>query len=103
MFGLPTAKRVDPEVNGNQSTEEFFKDANIGKTYNLENLDAPNDEERLIADFIACGDLGSADSDATYSLDSSVGKLVLDPVQMPTAPPYKKALEIKRKGKPLQS
>lgn len=102
-LGYQPRKGWTPKLMENQSTEEFFKDANIGKTYNLENLDAPNDEERLIADFIACGDLGSADSDATYSLDSSVGKLVLDPVQMPTAPPYKKALEIKRKGKPLQS
>lgn len=55
-------------------------------------------EERMVAPFIACGDLSEYDSDATYTLDRSVGRLSLDPVQSPVAPPYKTAVEMKRKG-----
>lgn len=55
-------------------------------------------EERVVAPFIACGDLSEYDSDATYSLDKDAAKLSLDPVQLPTAPPYKTAIEMKRKG-----
>lgn len=55
-------------------------------------------EERIVAPFIACGDLSEYDSDATYTLDKETSKLSLDPVQAPTAPPYKTAVEMKRKG-----
>lgn len=54
--------------------------------------------ERSVAEFIACGDLSEYDSDATYTLDRATASLSLDPVQSPTAPPYKTALELKRKG-----
>lgn len=54
--------------------------------------------ERFVAPFIACGDLSEYDSDATYTLDKAAASLSLDPVQSPTAPPYKTALEMKRKG-----
>lgn len=87
-----------PKLEHNKSTEEFFENADIGKSYNTEFLDLPDPEERLIADFIACGDLNEGDSDATYTLDATIKKRALDPVQMPTAPPYKKALEMKRSG-----
>lgn len=46
---------------------------------------------RYIAPFLACGDLSAWDSDATYKLPA--GHVSLDPVQPPTAPPYKLALE----------
>ena len=49
---------------------------------------------RWIAPFIACGDLSAFDSDATYRLPKD--RIVLDPVQPPTAPPYKRALELRR-------
>ena len=52
------------------------------------------DDNRWIAPFVACGDLSAFDSDATYHLPKD--RVVLDPVQPPTAPPYKKALEIRR-------
>jgi tRNA (cytidine32/guanosine34-2'-O)-methyltransferase len=42
--------------------------------------------------FIACGDLSAFDSDATYT-DVKGG---LDPVQPPTAPPYRRAVLVKR-------
>lgn len=57
-----------------------------------------HDEERVVAPFVACGDLSEYDSDATYTLDREAAKLSLDPVQSPTAPPYKTAIEMKRKG-----
>ncbi|KAI4101755.1 MAG: hypothetical protein L6R37_004782 [Teloschistes peruensis] len=52
------------------------------------------DDTRWIAPFVACGDLSAWDSDATYRLPKD--RVSLDPVQPPTAPPYKRALEIRR-------
>ncbi|OJD16253.1 hypothetical protein AJ78_03544 [Emergomyces pasteurianus Ep9510] len=49
---------------------------------------------RWIPPFIACGDLSAWDSDASYELPP--GYVSLDPVQPPTAPPYKRALELRR-------
>lgn len=49
---------------------------------------------RWIAPFLACGDLSAYDADASYHLPKD--HIVLDPVQPPTAPPYKKALEIRK-------
>lgn len=49
---------------------------------------------RWIAPFIACGDLSAFDSDASYLLPDD--HIVLDPVQPPTAPPYKRAIEMRR-------
>lgn len=53
------------------------------------------DDASWIAPFVACGDLSSWDSDATYQLPDD--HVSLDPVQPPTAPPYKRALEERRK------
>lgn len=49
---------------------------------------------RWIAPFLACGDLSAYDSDATYKLPKD--RVSLDPVQPPTAPPYKRALEMRK-------
>lgn len=54
----------------------------------------PPHESRWIPPFIACGDLSAWDSDASYALPE--GYVSLDPVQPPTAPPYKRALEMRR-------
>jgi tRNA (cytidine32/guanosine34-2'-O)-methyltransferase len=97
-LGYKPREGWNPILDLTKSTEEFFEGANIGRSDNLEHLDLPEDEERLIAIFVACGDLNDVDSDATYTLDTNFKKLALDPVQMPTAPPYKKALEMKRRG-----
>ncbi|TID29560.1 hypothetical protein CANINC_001834 [Pichia inconspicua] len=86
-----------PALKPELSTEEFFQDMNIGRANVHEDLKFDK-EERLVAPFIACGDLNDVDSDATYALDETFKSLSLDPVQSPTAPPYKKALELKRKG-----
>lgn len=52
------------------------------------------DDNRWIAPFVACGDLSAWDADATYHLPKD--RVSLDPVQPPTAPPYKRALELRR-------
>lgn len=52
-------------------------------------------ERRWIAPFVACGDLSAWDADATYHLPKD--RVSLDPVQPPTAPPYKQALEERRR------
>ncbi|KIW62831.1 hypothetical protein PV04_10961 [Phialophora macrospora] len=56
--------------------------------------DEQSDPARYIAPFLACGDLSAWDSDATYKLPA--GHVSLDPVQPPTAPPYKLAIERRR-------
>ncbi|KAK6354971.1 hypothetical protein TWF696_004099 [Orbilia brochopaga] len=56
---------------------------------------------RWVAPFIACGDLSEWDSDATYQLpevdENGVKRVSRDPVQPPTAPPYKTAIEMRRR------
>ncbi|KAJ4293841.1 tRNA (uridine-2'-O-)-methyltransferase trm7 [Collariella sp. IMI 366227] len=55
----------------------------------------PADKDiRWIAPFVACGDLSAFDSDASYKLPDD--HVSLDPVQPPTAPPYKRAIELRR-------
>lgn len=49
---------------------------------------------RWIAPFLACGDLSAFDADASYHLPKD--RVSLDPVQPPTAPPYKRALEMRK-------
>lgn len=60
----------------------------------LEPESKSEDNDRWIAPFVACGDLSAWDSDATYHLPKD--RVSLDPVQPPTAPPYKRALELRR-------
>ena len=51
-------------------------------------------EERWTAPFISCGDPAAFDSDTSYRLPE--GYVSLDPIQPPTAPPYKMAIEMRR-------
>ncbi|KAI1763717.1 FtsJ-domain-containing protein [Hypoxylon sp. FL1150] len=61
----------------------------------LENTRPENQSDiRWIAPFIACGDLSAFDSDASYRLPPD--HVSLDPVQPPTAPPYKRAIEMRK-------
>lgn len=57
-------------------------------------------EAWYIAPFIACGDLSAYDSDATNQLpevdEFGQVRADIDPIQPPTAPPYKTALELRR-------
>lgn len=62
----------------------------------LEFEEDEEDPNRWIAPFLACGDLSAwDDADATYHLPENW--VSLDPVQPPTAPPYKRALEMRRR------
>ncbi|KAI1776990.1 FtsJ-domain-containing protein [Hypoxylon cercidicola] len=61
----------------------------------LEDIRSENQSDtRWIAPFIACGDLSAFDSDASYRLPPD--HVSLDPVQPPTAPPYKRAIEMRK-------
>lgn len=53
-------------------------------------------DNRWIAPFLACGDLSAYDADASHKLPE--GHQSLDPVQPPTAPPYREALEMRRQA-----
>ncbi|KAH8204262.1 hypothetical protein TruAng_001548 [Truncatella angustata] len=71
------------------------KDSDRVTEIEIEDVSVPEgDNIRWIAPFIACGDLSAFDSDASYKLPP--GHVSLDPVQPPTAPPYKRALELRR-------
>jgi len=61
----------------------------------LDNLDLVQMNTRWIAPFLACGDLSAFDADASHKLPE--GHVSLDPVQPPTAPPYRQALEERKK------
>jgi tRNA (cytidine32/guanosine34-2'-O)-methyltransferase len=66
-----------------------------GGTTLIEFQSDEEDDDRWIAPFVACGDLSAWDADATYDLPAD--HVSLDPVQPPTAPPYKGALEERRR------
>ncbi|KAI5369765.1 putative ribosomal RNA methyltransferase FtsJ domain-containing protein [Septoria linicola] len=59
------------------------------------NIDTGAQNNRWIAPFLACGDLSAFDADASHKLPD--GHVSLDPVQPPTAPPYRRALEERKK------
>ncbi|KAL1621967.1 tRNA (uridine-2'-O-)-methyltransferase trm7 [Neofusicoccum ribis] len=56
---------------------------------------ADGEGPRWIPPFLACGDLSAYDADASYHLPKD--RVTLDPVQPPTAPPYKRALEMRKR------
>ncbi|XP_073297920.1 uncharacterized protein [Primulina huaijiensis] len=58
-------------------------------------LEGPN---KVYIPFLACGDLSGFDSDRSYPLPKVADGTYksLDPVQPPIAPPYKRALELKK-------
>lgn len=53
---------------------------------------------RLIVPFLACGDLSGWDADQSYDLPEE-GYQTLPPVQPPTAPAYKTAIERAKQGR----
>lgn len=74
-------------------------DPTLNKTNTITTLHLPSPQlhpapSRWIAPFLACGDLSSWDADASYQLPEN--HVSLDPVQPPTAPPYRRALEMRR-------
>ena len=79
-----------PAPISNKQTRRKRDDGIVELTFD----DEENDPKRWIAPFLACGDLSAWDSDATYKLPA--GHVSLPPVQPPTAPPYKEAIERRR-------
>jgi len=51
--------------------------------------------EDVLVPFLACGSLAGYDADQSYALDDT--KTRLDPVQPPTTPAYKTAIELLKK------
>ncbi len=51
--------------------------------------------DHVLVPFLACGSLGGYDADQSYALDDT--KARLDPVQPPTTPAYKTAIELLKK------
>ncbi|AET38371.1 tRNA methyltransferase TRM7 Ecym_2660 [Eremothecium cymbalariae DBVPG len=87
-----------PNLDINAPVEDFFEGCSIGRLSLEDKLADYHEQPRDIAQFLSCGGLDSFDSDATYH-DLPENSVILAPVQSPTNPPYKKALELKRSGK----
>lgn len=108
-MGFNPPKGWNPRLDINQSVEEFFHGCFRGisniQIMEQESLTSWYEQDRSIAEFMSCGGLDSFDADATYHFDKTsdikkdMSSLSLDPVQGPTNPPYKEALELKRSGK----
>ncbi|KAL9084110.1 MAG: hypothetical protein Q9159_005405 [Coniocarpon cinnabarinum] len=103
--GILDLGRLEKEGKGlkREKTQREWKEVEEGVA-ELEMGSSSSDESdedgspaprRWIAPFLACGDLSAFDADATYALPEGYERL--DPVQPPTAPPYKKALEERRR------
>ncbi|CAN9127226.1 unnamed protein product [Alternaria sp. RS040] len=94
---LPTPAPSDTHRQEKKVTRRVREDGAIEIDLGSETEDEHDIEEggqRWIAPFLACGDLSAYDSDATYHLPKD--RVSLDPVQPPTAPPYKRALEMRK-------
>jgi tRNA (cytidine32/guanosine34-2'-O)-methyltransferase len=74
--------------------EDGAIELDLGSEEETDGPDVEGGGARWIAPFLACGDLSAYDSDATYNLPKD--RVSLDPVQPPTAPPYKRALEMRK-------
>jgi tRNA (cytidine32/guanosine34-2'-O)-methyltransferase len=88
---VPTAEATGP----NPEPADISGAGNVSKELVFEDLtDKTRNQNTWIAPFVACGDLAAFDSDASYKLPA--GHVSLDPVQPPTAPPYKRAIELRK-------
>lgn len=88
------AMQAEALKNAPPATPEPAMKTNKRKDGVMEVQMKQREANRWIAPFLACGDLSSYDADATYHLPKD--RVTLDPVQPPTAPPYKRALEMRR-------
>lgn len=95
---LGAARRLEPtpEMKANR-TQQYRRVREDGVTeFELGSEEEDEGEDqRWIAPFLACGDLSSYDADASHRLPKD--HVALDPVQPPTAPPYRRALEERKK------
>lgn len=94
---LGAGTKLEPTPESRSKTTEQYR---VKRPDGITELELGSDDEeegqdiRWIAPFLACGDLSAYDADASYHLPKD--HVVLDPVQPPTAPPYKKALEMRK-------
>lgn len=88
----------DTDSNHNTQTRLLHSDSHQTHPTSQTTTDTTSErfavENRWIPSFIACGDLSAWDSDASYALPPD--HVSLDPVQPPTAPPYRRALEMRK-------
>ena len=89
---VPEKKQKDKEPLGSDGQRRTVREDGVS-VLEFES-DEEEDNNRWIAPFVACGDLSAWDADATYHLPKD--RVSLDPIQPPTAPPYKRALELRR-------
>ncbi|OMO97507.1 hypothetical protein COLO4_14570 [Corchorus olitorius] len=99
---FPEVTFAKPKSSRNSSIEAFA----VCENYSPPEGFNPKDLYRLLemvgspsgADDLACGDLSGYDSDRSYPLPKVADGTYqsLDPVQPPIAPPYKRALEMKK-------
>ncbi|KFY86290.1 hypothetical protein V500_07742 [Pseudogymnoascus sp. VKM F-4518 (FW-2643)] len=92
-------EQLETMVNAKSGTEETLRNSSSSTTTRADGVvevETNSDPDRWIAPFLACGDLSSFDADATYHLPKD--RITLDPVQPPTAPPYKRALEMRKEA-----
>ncbi|CAN1134423.1 Putative tRNA (cytidine(32)/guanosine(34)-2'-O)-methyltransferase [Linum perenne] len=81
----------------NYSPPEGFNPRDLHRL--LEKVGSPSGAHDVYIPFLACGDLSGYDSDRSYPLPRNPEGTTyqsLDPVQPPIAPPYKRALEMKK-------
>ncbi len=89
---VPEKKQTEKEFSDGDGQRRTVREDGV-RVLEFES-DEEEDNNRWIAPFVACGDLSAWDADATYHLPKD--RVSLDPVQLPTAPPYKRALELRR-------
>lgn len=82
-------------TNKHSATRKTLEDGMEEVEFGSDDDDEDTRNSSWIAPFLACGDLSAFDADASYKLPE--GHVSLDPVQPPTAPPYRKALEMRAK------
>ncbi|KIV91850.1 hypothetical protein PV10_06343 [Exophiala mesophila] len=85
-----TKKEKDTTLDPHQELRHVREDGIVEIHFEADEADP----KRWVAPFLACGDLSAWDADATYKLPE--GHTSLPPVQPPTAPPYKAAIERRR-------
>ncbi|KAK0270481.1 tRNA (uridine-2'-O-)-methyltransferase trm7 [Friedmanniomyces endolithicus] len=88
---LPT----DPKAPRTQPSRRLRDDGITELELGSDPEEDDGEDIRWIAPFLACGDLSSFDADASHKLPD--GHISLDPIQPPTAPPYRRALEERKK------
>ncbi|CUS13728.1 unnamed protein product [Tuber aestivum] len=97
---FPESRRPSGRDKEEEHLVDGVKEVELREAEGGEDSDHVSREARYIAPFIACGDLSEFDSDATYALPEvdEFGQKwkSKDPIQPPTAPPYKTALEMRR-------